>query len=127
TIYCNATHLGDILWIQWYERFDSNFLSTAYNLASGAQNVQTAGAGATVLDVYDCLTAANPGGSQVGFQTNVADGMHHIFLYGFNNGFNPGQYLITSITSDGLRSGAGCHVGLDRSPSPAGPGGVYPN
>src|SRR5262249_7468566 len=109
----DAVHLGDELWVQWYQRNDSNMLNTTFARFHWGAYVSTPAAGSTTVLVAQCPMSAVPAPSDsVG---------RHIWFYNENTGIIPGQYLITGRSADG------CSLTVDHSPSPDGPGGMYPN
>ncbi len=108
-----ATHLGDELWVQWYQYNDASMLNTTFAAAHWFGYAQTASAGSTTVTIAACPT---------GWVPAPADSIgRHIRFYNENTGFvNDALYVIT-----GLANG-GCSIVVDHSPTPNGPGGVYP-
>ncbi len=141
-----AHHLGDDLWLQFYMRMDSNFLSTSFTqrawesfglttMSAGATRVyintsdcMISGGGLYPNAIHDTYTRTYPNYPSLSPVTDEVNTVGRTIRFVWGTDFDTTQnFTIVSLPADGPTMDTHCSMVLNASPTPSHAGGGPPS
>lgn len=118
--FSSATHEGNDLYLQWYERVDTRLLNTPYPSFLHGGYYSTASAGSRQIDLFACTPTTSDVVSPI---PSTVIGKHIWFYGAGGTNFTEGQFLISGLANATTAGGGGyCSAVLSVTPTPSAAG-----